>query len=188
MKTTGVHFMALASAKARLEELRENYEVANAELQEAIALGDLSECSEYDAAKETIRKIMVEKDKIEPYMAFPSVKCPDSESTIQEGSVLDLTIYGISDAPIAEGSAEYAEMIKRQPTLTGRFMFGGNLEIHTLLQDKMLSATTPVGRYLLWKASGYYSVRTPGGFTNLRVQKVDLKDLNASDLRCTFNE
>lgn len=186
MKSNGIHFMALESANRRLDELRKNYEVANGELQEALKMGDLSECAEYEMSKEAIKKIVAETDKIEPYLTYPVVRCSDSEQAIQEGSVIDLVVYGVSENPVKEGSAEYKELIARPPVLSGRFMFGGNLEIHTLLGDKMLSPTTPIGRYLLWKASGYYSVKTPGGFTNLRATKVPLKDLTTSDLRCDF--
>ena len=183
MATNGVHFMALDKARGRLAETEEEYKRASHQLDEAIKMGDLSENAEYDAAKASVAKIAKERDELLPVVAMPVVKSNDNISIIEEGSVVRVTIYSITPSPVKPGTAAFNQLKEGKPAFDGLLMYGATLRVHELLVDKALSAETPIGKFLLGKQPGEYSVAVPAGFANISVEKLP-STTSVDDLYC----
>ena len=175
MSTKGIHFMALSSAKQRLAANEQEMKIKARELDEAIKLRDLRENSEYDEARNAIRKLTKERDALIPVLGMPVIASSDALSTIEEGSIVKIVVYSVTPTPVTPGSAAFAELKTHKPAFEGVLMYGATLPIHELLQDKALSVDTPVGRYLLGKQPGDYSIPVRGGFSNVSAEKLSSK-------------
>lgn len=169
----GIHFLLLQDTKKQLAETEVAYNEARNQLEEAIKMGDLRENSEYDAAKEAVARIVALRDELSPVMTMSTIRSNDNVSVIEEGSILHLTIYNVTSSPVNPGTAEF-EALKASGTYAfdSKIMFGGTLDIHELLSDKALAADTPIGRFILGKQPGDYTVPVPAGHANLTVEKL----------------
>ena len=191
MASESIHFLAIDVARARLEVLEGELEQAYVELDEAIKLGDLSENSEYDAKKETVNRLIREREDLREAISMPLVKAPDNTVIIQEGSIIELTVYGLMDKPYATNSPEFLAMKDRKPEFKGVVMLGGALHFHELLKDKMLKLVSPIGRYLIGKDGGSteygadHVVGVSGGmFSAITVKLLKPSEVTQKDLYC----
>lgn len=184
MAVDGVHYLALSSARQRYAETTEELDKARVQLDEALQLGDLSENSEYDAAKALVGKLSRQLDDLSSVMAMQSVRSDDHLSIIDEGSIIELTVWKVTRNPVKVGSSEFEELKKGQPPFKGVLMYGASLSIHELLNDRMLSVDTPVGQAIYRKQSGDFSVAVKVGFANISVQKLKTADISSADLYC----
>lgn len=176
MESKGVHFMALDSAKQRLATVEEEYKEVARQLDEAVKMGDLRENSEYDAAKEAMSRVVRVRDELQPVVTMPVVKSNDNISVIEEGSVVQLSVWSITPSPVTPGSAEF-ESLKQSGVCAfeGIMMFGATLEVHELLVDKALASDTPIGKFILGKQPGDYSIPVPAGYANITATKLTNK-------------
>lgn len=190
MEPGGIHFLAIDIARARLEAIEDELEVAYVELDEAIKLGDLSENSEYDAKKETISRLIREREDLREAVIMPLIRAQDTTVLVQEGSVIELTVYGLMEKPYAPGSAEFLAMKEREPEFKGVVMVGGTLHFHELIKDKMLKTTSPIGHYIIGKDGGNaevgadHTVGVPGGFSAITVKLLKPSEVTQADLFC----
>lgn len=180
----GVHYLALNNAKQRLTVKTKEMDAARVQLDEALKMGDLRENSEYDAARTSVNKLLVELDQLNRVSTMQAVRSADGVDIIQEGSVIDLVIYSLTSTPLVTDSEEFEELKKKTPEFHGVLGFGATLEFHELLTDKLLSVDTPIGKFLKDKQSGDYSVSVPAGFVNLTVTKLDTSSIKQEDLYC----
>ena len=187
METKGVHYLSYASIRKRLTQNAEELDKASQELQEAIALGDLSENSEYDAAKEHLSKVTKERDILVPVLSMPQVRANDSASIFEEGCVIELKIYNMTPEPVDPRSDAFASLAKTStPVFEGKLLFGGVLPIQELLADSALATDTPIGSFLLGKQPGNYSIQVPGGFANVYTKKLKTSEFTAEDIGCVY--
>lgn len=188
MAEGGIHYLLYADAKARLVKNSAEYERISEELQEAIKMGDLRENSEYDAAKEAMRKVTKERDELTPVLSMPQLRSNDSASIFEEGCIIELKVYSATPEPMNTKSEEFARMVKEcTPSFEGVLMFGGTLSVHELLRDSTLSTDTPIGKFLLGKQPGAYSIQVPGGFANVIAKKVKSTELEEKKIGCIYN-
>lgn len=168
-----IHYLALKGIEERVESLRAERESAAEQLQEALAMGDLRENSEYDAAREQMQRIVRELDSLTPSLGLQPIKANPNARVIEEGCVIRLRIYSVTQSPINynPGAADSSGKIP-DPIFDGLLMYGGTVPGQDLLQDHALDVTTPIGRAILGKQPGNYSVQVPGGHANLVVEKV----------------
>ena len=147
----------LAKAKAELEELRTVKRLENEDrLREAIALGDLSENSEYDAAKDEQARIASRILELEQMV---------------NGAVL-ITETGNFDR-VALGSIVEIEDLDRMTDerFSGTFKIVGTAEADPLAGK--ISDVSPVGKAIIGKKSGaVVDVSTPGGQRMYRIVKI----------------
>lgn len=183
MANNGVHFMAVEKARARLSESELEYSEARQQLDEAIKMGDLRESSEYDAAKAAVARIAKERDALQPVLLMPVVRANDNIPIITEGSVVEVVIYSVTNAPVEPGTDQFMQEKNKDPLFRGILMYGATLEVHELLADKALSSDTPIGKFLLGKQPGDYSVAVPAGFANISVNKLST-NTKVSELYC----
>lgn len=188
MESKGVHFMALDSAKHRLAAVEEEYKEVARQLDEAVKMGDLRENSEYDAAKEAMSRVVRVRDELQPVVTMPVVRSNDNISVIEEGSVVRLNVWSITPSPITPGSPEF-EALKQSGScdFDGIMMFGATLEVHELMADKALASDTPIGKFILGKQPGDYSVPVPAGHANITVQKLP-SQTSVEELYCNLWE
>lgn len=183
MATNGVHFMALDKARSRLAATEEEYKAASKQLDEAIKMGDLKENAEYDAAKASVAKIAKERDELMPVTVMPVVRSNDNISIIEEGSIIHLVIYSITQLPVKPGTSEFQTIKSQTPVFDGVLMYGATLRLHELLVDNALASDTPVGEFILGKQPGDYSIAVPAGFANVTVEKLK-SDTKPEELYC----
>ena len=147
----------LAKAKAELEELRTVKRLENEDrLREAIALGDLSENSEYDAAKDEQARIASRILELEQMV---------------NGAVL-ITETGNFDR-VALGSTVEIEDVDQmtEERFSGTFKIVGTAEADPLAGK--ISDISPVGKAIIGKKSGaVVDVSTPGGQRMYRIVKI----------------
>lgn len=187
MAEKGVHYLAYDAIKERISANAEEYEQASSELQEAIAMGDLRENSEYDAAKEHLGRVTRERDMLLPVLSMPQVRANDSASIFEEGCVVELRVYNMTPEPMDPRGDAFQNMIKTvTPVFEGKLMLGGTLPIQELLADAALDTATPIGGYLLGKQSGNYSIQVPGGFANVSAKKLKTVEFTKEDIACVF--
>ena len=185
MAVEGVHYLALSKAKDRYAATEAEFAVAKQRLDEAIKLGDLSENAEYDTAKSAVNRLSRELDELSPVVTMSPVHANEAVSIIEEGSVVEVIIHSITHNPVPPGSAAFGEAKEGTPAFKGHIMFGASLSFHELLNDHILAASTPVGKYILGKQPGDYSVPVPAGFANLSVRKLEGR-VKTEDLYCTL--
>ncbi len=179
MATDGIHYLVLNKAKARYSEVQDELVTARQQLAEAVEMGDLRENSEYDSAKTQVSKLVRESEELQPVMTMQAVRANDGITVIKEGSVVEISIYQLTKTPVRVGTAEFEELKKLPPVFHGVLAFGAALSFHELLVDNILHTETPVGKFLLGKKPGDYSVPVTGGFSNLTVSKVfNVEDAN----------
>lgn len=171
-----IHYLAYSGIEKRIEELKGEQSQVSVQLQEAIAMGDLRENSEYDAAKDAMERIVKELDTLIPSRSYPQVKANPSARVIEEGCVIRLIIYGVSPVPMKKSDAE-----KEEPIFNGMLAYGGAVPGLSLLRDHILDVGTPVGSIINGKQGGYMSVPVPGGHSNLYVEKV-MEEITAEQL------
>ncbi len=168
-----IHYLALSGIEQRIADLRKEREVANAQLQEALAMGDLRENSEYDAAKDEMQRIVKELDALTPSLSLQPIKANPNARVIEEGCVVLLRIYSVTQSPASEAISrpnEDGELPER--IFEGLLMYGGTVPGQDLMSDHALAVTTPIGRYILGKQPGFHTVQVPGGHANITVEKV----------------
>lgn len=183
MSTNGVHFLAFDKAKARLAETEEEYKAASQQLDEALKMGDLRENAEYDVAKDAVARIARMRDELSPVVTMPVVRSNDNVSIIEEGSVVHLIVHSITPTPVKPGSDEFEAAKNGAAEFEGVLMFGATLNIHELLVDNALAADTPIGRFLVGRQPGDYSVPVPAGYANITATKLSSKT-TVGDLYC----
>lgn len=189
MAEAGVHYLLHAQIKERLAINKAEYDKATVQLQEAIAMGDLSENSEYDAAKETMRRITSERDALQPYLSMPQIKASDSAGIFEEGCVMQIKIYCTTPEPVDPRSDAFAKLTRdKVPVFEGTVLLGGTLPMQELMTDSALSTDTPIGSFLLGKQSGNYSIKVPGGFSNVYVRKLKSTEFKMEDIKCVYRE
>lgn len=185
MSMQGIHFLGLDNARSRLRDVENRYEEASVRLDEAIKLGDLRENSEYDIAKELSRKLTAEMDELSSAILLPVVRSSDNVPTIEEGSVVEVTVHSVTKSPIPVGSPEFDALKQGEPAFRGTLMFGATLSVHELIADNALSTDTPIGKYILGKQSGDYNVPVLAGFANITVRKLS-SDTTTEQLYCSL--
>lgn len=162
-----IHYLAYSNIEGKIAALKEERQQISVQLNEALAMGDLRENSEYDAAKEAMARVVKELDALIPSLGYSQARANLNARVIEEGSVIDLCIYSVSPAPMERERAE-----KEQPIFKGRLLYGGVVPGIDLLRDHALDVNTPVGRCILGKQAGFYSTVVPGGHANFYVEKV----------------
>lgn len=168
-----IHYLALSGIEKRIADLKSDRESANAQLQEALAMGDLRENSEYDAAKDEMQRIVKELDSLTPSLSLKPIKANPNARVIEEGCVIKLCIYSVTQSPAPESiSRPGPDGSQPSKVFEGLLMYGGTVPGQDLLSDHALSADTPIGHYILGKQPGFYNVKVPGGHANLTVEKV----------------
>ena len=187
MAENGVHYLSYNRIKERLADNAIEYEKASAELKEAIAMGDLRENSEYDAAKERMHKVTQERDELSMVLAMPQVCANDNATFFEEGSVMELKVFTLTPVPMNTKGEEFQKMVETvTPIFEGVILFGGTLPLQELLSDSALSAETPIGKELLGRQPGYYSFKVPGGFANLSAKKLKSNEFKLEDIKCVY--
>lgn len=187
MAESGVHYLAKANILERIEKNASEYERVSQQLQEAVKMGDLSENSEYDAAKEASAKVRREREMLLPVLTMPIVKSNDNVAAFEEGCVVDIQVYNTTEKPLDPNSQEFSALISAsKPVFYGKVMLGGTLPIMELLVDAALSVDTPIGAYLLGKQSGRYSIQVPGGFAPVVVRKLKSTEFTPDEIGCTY--
>ena len=179
MGVKGVHYLAYNQIKERIAANDEEYSQVAQQLQEAIKLGDLSENSEYDAARAAMERVVRVRDSLAPVMSMPVIRSNDSAGIIEPGCVLDLAVYGTTPEPLDPKSEEFAQIV----------MLGGILPVHELLADSALSddPDTPIPYFLLGKKSGWYSIKVPGGFAVVTAKKLKSTEFTKDEIRCVYH-
>lgn len=179
--------MAYDAMRARLTEVEKLYEAAALEVTEAAKFGDLSEASEYDAAKDRLGRIAKEREMLEPVLSMTPLRASDSAVVFEEGSCVTLTIYSVTQEPISVAQNRVAEFFANTtPIFEGVVMFGGTLPTQDILKDSALSEESTIGRFLLGKPSGYYSIKVPGGFANTMATLMKSTEVAPEDIKCIF--
>lgn len=169
-----IHYLALKGIEERVASLREEREQASIQLQEALSKGDLRENSEYDAAKEQMQRIVRELDSLTPSLGLQPIKANPNARVIEEGCVVRLRIYSVTQSPMNYNVSQPDSTGKApDPIFDGVLMYGGTVPGQDLLRDHALDVTTPIGRHILGKQPGYYTVQVPGGHANLTVEKLN---------------
>lgn len=187
MDAKGVHYLSYSAIKERVAQNAKEYDEASQELQEAIALGDLSENSEYDAAKDHLGRVTRERDILVPVLSMPQVRANDSASIFEEGCVILLKLYNVTPEPMDPRSDAFARMAKETtPVFEGTLLLGGVLPIQELLTDAALATDTPIGGFLLGKQAGNYSIQVPGGFANIFAKKLKTTEFKKEDIGCVY--
>lgn len=187
MAEKGVHYLAYSTIRQRLEDNAKELEQASMQLQEALKLGDLSENSEYDAAKDRMSRVTKERDMLAPVLAMSQVKANDSASIFEEGCVIQLKVFNMTSGPMDPRSDAFARLMREtEPIFEGTLMYGGTLPIQELLTDAALSVETPIGGFLLGKQSGAYSIQVPGGFANIYAKKLKSTEFTMEDISCVY--
>ena len=187
MADKGVHYLAYSTIRQRLEDNAKEVEQASLQLQEALKLGDLSENSEYDAAKDKMGRVTKERDMLAPVLSMPQVKANDSASMFEEGCVMELKVFNMTPGPMDPRSDEFVKMMNEtEPIFEGTLMYGGTLPIQELLTDAALSVDTPIGSFLLGKQPGAYSIQVPGGFANIYARKLKSTEFTMEDISCVY--
>ena len=173
----GILRLLYGKVKAEYDETLKLLNQVHDELDEARQQGDLSENSDYDAAKakeaKTVKKLAELSDLLES-------KVLDGSTTpeITPGDVLEIVIYGQTKEFLDnENLSKYIE--STIPRIEGRVLFGGATHQMTLTDDFVLSDTCSVGAFICGKPSGIFSIKSPGGFTNIKVSKVQDGELYA---------
>lgn len=179
MAVNGVHFLAVDRGKARLTELDAEYAQVSSQLDEAIKMGDLRENAEYEIAKSQVQRITRERESLAGIMMMPIVRANDNIRVIEEGCIVRVTVWDVLATPVTPGSPEFTKLKEGEPSFRGILMYGATLAFQDLLTDKALSVDTPVGKYLLGKQSGDYSIVVPGGFACVTAEK--LKNSTAAE-------
>lgn len=187
MREKGVHYLALSDVRKRLDKNAEDYKVAAVQLTEALKMGDLRENSEYDSAKESMGRIVAERDMLTPVLQLPVVKANDNVSIIEEGCVLDIKVFKVIPSPVNVNSDAFTQLTSATPAFEGKVMFGGTLPMQELLTDAALGSDTPIGTFLLGKRSGSYCIRVPGGFSPVLVKKLRSDEFEPEELGCTYH-
>lgn len=187
MHGSGVHFMAVDKAKARLAQLDVEYATASAQLDEAIKMGDLRENAEYDIAKAEVQRVTREREDLSDIITMDIVRANDNIPVIVEGSVIHITIWDVATTYCKVGSEKFnaiKQARKDNPSFDGVLMYGATLSYQDLLEDKALSVETPIGKALLGQPSGDYMITVPGGFACVSVEK--LKSSTELDELCAY--
>lgn len=170
-----IHYLALRGIEKRVSDLRAEREIASAQLQEALSMGDLRENSEYDAAREEMRRIVRELDSLTPSLGLQPIKANPNARVIEEGCVIHLRIYSTTPSPCTQSVCfATADGKEPQPIFDGILAYGGTVNGQDLLTDRALAIDTPIGRAILGKQPGFYSVQVPGGHANFTVEKLSL--------------
>lgn len=195
----GIHIELYNKTKNYLTTLEERQKAALQELNEAKGFGDLSENSEFDAAKANLMYLLKEIDKCRSVLNQPILKS-HSTDIIEEGCIISLKMYGPYNVPQLEKNNKSLEkmtlgvssdtnsnpstylqhIIETYPlTLEGVFLFGGSADFHNIVDDNVLDILPPIGSAILGKNSGVFEISIPAGFCTIIVQK--LHDKTVSD-------
>ena len=187
MSKRGIHYLASETVKKRLAVVEAECEVAAAAVIEARKFGDLSEAAEYDAAKENLGRLTKERDMLAPVATMPTVQSSDSSSVFEEGSVVKITVYNLTQQPVGTSVEDFQKLASSvKPAFEGIVMLGGSIPTMDLLRDASLSEESAVGKFLIGKHSGNYSVKVPGGFANLTAVKLKSNEFTPDQISCTF--
>lgn len=171
-----IHYLALSGIEKRVAELRAEREVVSVQLQEALGMGDLRENSEYDAARDSMSRIVKELDALLPSLGLQPIKANPNARVIEEGCVIRLKIYSVTPSPMTAVCTQPGLDGKPpEPIFDGLLMYGGTVQGQSLLMDHALSTSTPIGKAILGKQPGFHTVQVPGGHANFTVEKV-IKD------------
>lgn len=168
-----IHYLALSGIEKRIADLRVDREKASVQLQEALAMGDLRENSEYDAAKDEMARIVKELDALAPALSMQPIRANPNARVIEEGCVIHLRVFSVTPSPMTH-AAILAENGGKEPQsiFDGLLMYGGAAPGQNLMSDHALSTDTPIGKAILGKQPGFHTVRAPAGHSNFIVEKV----------------
>lgn len=184
----GIHAELYTIAKNQLIQAQADLEDANVALNEAIKLGDLSEASEYDAAKEKMKSLQQLVEDLRPVLNMEPIPVQDTVDIIEPGSIIDIMVYRTTKKPMDVNSAAFHELTSEKPIFQGRLLFGGGLVVHELLRDKLLSEKAPIGAGILGRPSGSYSIKVPAGYANIIVHRVKTSELREQGPYITLSE
>lgn len=176
-----IHYLALSGLESRVSALRKERDETAVQLQEAVAMGDLRENSEYDAAKDAMSRIVKELDSLTPSLSLKPIKANPNARVIEEGCVIRLRVYSVTPSPVS-ASVIQAMGPNAKPLFDGLLMYGGTVPGQDLLQDHALSIDTPIGRGILGKQPGYHTVQVPGGHANFIVEKVTIDEETGGEI------
>ena len=180
-----IHYMGAMLINQKLAAIEDELVEAHRELSEAVKLGDLRENSQYDDAKARVNKLMYAKEEYMTAKGVPTIQDNDSIEHIGEGSIVHLVIHSRSKAPLTPGSREFEKAKEEGPIFEGKLMFGGIPPFLEMMEDKVFSTETPLGKQLLGKVPGDYSLPVPAGYANLTVSKIT-GEVSQEDLMCVI--
>ena len=180
----GIHELLARRIRDDIAKCEVQRDKAAITLQEAVELGDLSENSEYDAAKETMRRVVERLDILKSLSELPVLQVHDTD-TLEEGCVASLKIYCVNRTPNPPGSS-LLNYTKQKPIFEGTILFGGATPVHTLMKDGVLSTKTKIGSFLLGKQGGVYEVSVPGGFAIVEAHPLSLDEYKLEDIGCRY--
>ena len=158
--------------KEQLTTAQKELEEKLVQLNEAIKLGDLSESSEYDAAKESVSRLQRLVEELQPVLEISTIAVNESSDIIEPGCIIELTVFKTFKSPVKKGDIKYLEALKSKPNFTGLLIYGGALPVHTLVKDKVLNENTPIGKAINGASEGEYVVEVPAGYTVIKVSKL----------------
>ena len=187
MAAAGIHYMAYAKTKEYLDTVEKEYRESIRMRDLAAKDGDARENSNLDNYKDMVARLSRIREELAPVLTLPVVKSNDNVSIIEEGSVIHLTVHRVTNTPVQPNTAEFEALKEGKPEFEGVLMYGATLSIHDLLSNKALACTSPVGRFILGKQPGDYTVPVPNGFSNITVRKLPV-DTDASELRISYDE
>ena len=97
-----------------------------------------------------------------PVATMPTVQSSDSSSVFEEGSVVKITVYNLTQQPVGTSVEDFQKLASSvKPAFEGIVMLGGSIPTMDLLRDASLSEESAVGKFLIGKHSGTYSVKVP---------------------------
>lgn len=167
-----IHYLALERAKARLSVVEQEFLVAKQERDEALSFGDVSENEELQSVKMRLGRLAREREILAPITTMIAVRTNDAIAIVDEGAVVEVIIHAITGTPVAVGTPEFKALKEKEPAFRGHLMYGRVPNSYSLVDDCALSETSPIGKFIMGKQPGDYSVPVPAGFANISIQKI----------------
>lgn len=181
----GVHELLARRIRDDIAKCEAQKDEVAATMQEVIKLGDLSENSEYDAAKEMMHRVVERLDTLKYLAELPVLPIHDSD-TLEEGCVASIKIYCVNRTPVPPNSS-LDHFREKEPVFSGVVLFGGATPVHTLMDDGVLSTKTRIGSFLLGKQGGIYEISVPGGFAIVEAKPLSSAERTSTQIGCTYN-
>lgn len=171
-----IHYLGLENVERRIKELRKLRAESAAAFHEVSNQGDFKENSGRDIEKDNLQRIVKELDTLLPALGYTPVKANPNVRGIEEGCVIRLRVYSVTPTP-ANSNISLPGPDGKEPTpiFDGVLLFGGAVKGQSILTDRALSATSPLGKAILGKQPGFFTAPVPGGHANFVVEKI-MKD------------
>lgn len=139
--------------KSRLAEAKEQLEVCSEDMKAARDNGDLSENSDYDAARDRYRELQSEIATLEHELSNCEVVHDDNSPIIKIGSSIRVTRLDDTGNPVEDGRvfvvAQHGDTILR----------------------KAIGSTSPLGKVIIGKSSGIFDI-VSNGKRRYKVEKI----------------